>query len=178
MDFMKEIHGRFPCPNVSNTFDEPLYDHVKMTNGNVCQYGPSLESTRIIMDLIEGSDRKLYSLCNNIKDYNIISEIYPINDQHKIIFNTSYEVLFNIVDTMHFSVIFVDANPMQSRHYTMSALCKNCDYMLIHDAELLMNHGYIRPHIYFKDVVMFYPYEINPTYRITATAICSNCKKK
>lgn len=177
---IKTRFAKVMCNKASDSYQEVLKEYIEKTEGDILEIGCSQSSTGFILDIINGTDRQLTSLTGIVGDYNMYNLIYPQSDNHKWLYNfEDYDALFdNILNSKkHYSIIFVNSFPWVTRKKALEKLNKICDYMIIHDAQLLIKSRFINPSFYFEELEMFLPSNCVIDDIYNSTLICHKQKK-
>lgn len=177
---MKTRHGKVFSPDASTTHQEFLKECIMKTTGDILEFGCSQGSTGFILDLIQDQDRKLTTLSNEPKESLIFTRMYPDDEKHKwIITHKNWDALIQYAKSNMYSVIFVDSYPWSSRGLALEEMYDKCEYMVIHDAKILMEGKFIQPTDYFEELELCFPLHldaINAEESYYSTLICSKPK--
>jgi hypothetical protein len=124
---VNEAHG---------THKEFLQFYIQKTSGNILEFGTGHNSTGLIRNLIEGTNRKLVSYENNREWYNKMKEIYPENKNHQYVFiEGDWESAISVLPKFDWSIVFIDQSPWDARRLTMEHFKDTAEYVLIHDVD-------------------------------------------
>jgi len=161
----------------ADTYKEFLKECIEKTDGDILEIGCSQHSTGFILDCIENTNKTLTSLTGIVGDYRLISLMFPKADNHIWLSNfENWDDLFSYVlqSGTKYSVIFIDSYPWVTRRKALNRLYSICEYMVIHDAKLLIEGKFIEPYKYFENLELCLPMKPYPEGDIyNSTLICS-----
>lgn len=117
------------------THQKFLESYIRKTNGDIIEFGTGHGSTGFILDLINGTNRKLLSLENNEEWYSKMIKEYPPTSTHEYIFVKNWEETISKLNKEQFQIVFIDQSPWEARVWTLDHFLETADYILIHDVD-------------------------------------------
>ena len=129
------------------THQPVLIELIKKTTGNIIECGCGEGSTKLIVNLIKGTNRKLISLESNKKWYNKYKNIECEN--HKLLFVDAgeknikstgvYWVEFiknnKIIQNLDFEICLIDQSPWIARTHCLKYFKTKIKYIIVHDVD-------------------------------------------
>lgn len=119
------------------THQEFLEFYIKQTAGEIIEFGTGNNSTGLIRDCIQNTNRKLISVESNIEWLNKMKSEYPENENHSYIFvnENDWEDYINNIEKTDYSVVFIDQAPWIARKWTLDKFKNDAEYVIIHDVD-------------------------------------------
>lgn len=135
------------------THTEFLTNVIKNTSGNIIELGCGDSSTKLIRNILNGTNRKLISVESNKEWFDKYKHLEDEN--HKLFYVDASNVDTNEtgqkwvdflkntpeIKDLDFEVCFIDQSPWTARTYTLDYFKHTCPYILIHDADYYMIYG-------------------------------------
>jgi hypothetical protein len=138
-------------------YDQQTYWNLQLTTEDILEIGSGHGSTGFILDSIKNTSRKLTTLENNKDWYNEMLLLYPESENHKYHFVENYESQFEIMKNKHYSIVFIDSSPWESRISALKTFYNNCDYLIVHDADYFTINNLLNYDDYFNSCAMCHP---------------------
>lgn len=146
--------------NAYATHQPVLYELTMKTKGPIIEFGCGDGSTELLHELCEKTGRTLISLDDNLEWLDKFRTKYNGEDSkednsgwHKFFFvpgkkdNTSCDhwVKFlqesELINSLHFSICFIDQSPWLARLETLRYLKHKTDYIIVHDCDYFPEHN-------------------------------------
>lgn len=123
--------------NSFNTHQPFLKYYVENTLDNILEFGCGYGSTPMLRNLIENTDRKLYTFESDLVWLKQMQQEFPSNDNHEYIYVPEWNNLIPGLSNKfgNLSVVFIDQSPWEARYKTLLEFKNKSEYIIIHDVD-------------------------------------------